>query len=176
MGSCAPIGNLRTMATQRVLMIIKLMADTGGQKKIDIILTTYQRLHLLKITVNAINVRTRYPYRLIVVDNNSTDGTQDWLREQHDRGIIDEVILSDRNLGLGGAFKEGLRKVKSEYFICTVDDVIPPKMEPCWLEQELRIAKEHPEYGGIAMKGARMSRFSSSEDDLKIYNSNRICC
>ena len=146
-------------------MIIKHMANVGGQKKIDIILTTYQRLHLLKITIKAIKIRTKYPHRLIVVDNNSTDGTREWLREQHDIGIIDEVILSDENLGLGRAFQEGMRKVKSEYFICTVDDVLPPKMEPCWLEQELRIAKENPEYGGIAMKGARMSRVL--DNDLK---------
>jgi len=165
---CAPTGSWRITATLRGLITTKLMADTGGQKKkIDILLATYQRLALLKITVKAIKLRTKYPHRIIVVDNNSTDGTKEWLRKQHDRGIIDEVIFSDRNLGLGGAFQEGLRKVESEYFICTVDDVIPPKMNPCWLEQELIIAKENPEYGGIAMKGARISKLKNLGEDLK---------
>ena len=162
----AHIGNLRIMVTRKGSMIIKHMAGIGGKKKIDIILVTFQRLALLKITIKAIKVRTKYPHRIIVVDNNSTDGTREWLRTQHDRGIIDELIFSDSNLGLGNAFQEGLRKVKSEYFICTVDDVIPPKMKPCWLEQELKIAMENPEYGGIAMKGSRMSKVS--DEDLKI--------
>ena len=143
------------------------MADIGGQKKVDILLVTYERLHLLKITIKAIKLRTKYPHRIIVVDNNSKDGTKEWLRKQHMNGIIEEVILSDRNLGLGKAFQEGLRLVKSEYFICTVDDVIPPLMDPCWLEQELKIAKENPEYGGIAMKGARVSHIKNLGDDLK---------
>ncbi len=135
------------------------MNNSKKVEPIDILLTTFQRLHLLRITIKAIKLRTRHPHRIIVIDNHSTDGTVEWLREQHDSGIIDEVILCQENIGLGPAFQEGLRKVKSEYFICTVDDVIPPEMTPCWLEQELKIAKENPEYGGIAMKGARMSKF-----------------
>lgn len=133
------------------------MADNGGRRKVDILLVTFQRLKLLKIAVEAIKKRTKYPYRLIIIDNGSTDGTREWLSGND---IADKIIFMKENVGLGGAYREGLKYVESEYFICTVDDVIPPKMEPCWLEQELIVAKANPDYGGIAMKGARITNFN----------------
>jgi len=138
------------------------MADTGGTKKIDILLITFQRLPLLKIAVRAIKRRTKYPYRLIIIDNGSTDDTKKWLKND----VADKVIFMEKNVGLSRAYQEGLKHVQSEYFICAVDDTIPPKMEPCWLEQELGIAKANPEYGGIAMKGVRITDFNQLDDDL----------
>lgn len=144
------------------------MAGTGGQKKVDIIIVTYQRLRLLKIAIKAIKLRTKYPHRLIVIDNNSTDGTREWLKEKKKDGMIDVVVYMKENVGLARGYQEGLKYVKSEYFVVCADDLIPPRLKPCWLEQELKIAKDNSEYGGIAMKGCRISRFEALDEDLKI--------
>ena len=143
------------------------MEDIGGQKKIDIVMVTYQRLHLLKIAIKAIKVRTKYPHRLIVIDNNSTDGTKEWLLKREKDNTIDVAVYMKKNVGLAKGYQEGLKHVESEYFVVCADDLIPPRLEPCWLEQELKTAKDNPEYGGIAMKGCRIKRFEALDEDLK---------
>lgn len=142
------------------------MGNIGGKEKIDIIVVTYNRLNLLKKTIKAINVRTRYPHRIIVIDNNSYDGTKEWLTDLLQDGLVDEVIFLSENLGLGKSYQEGLKRVKSDYFVVCTDDVIPPKTIPCWLEREVITIKANPEYAGICMRGARITRFTSLDKDL----------
>ena len=126
--------------------------DAKKIEAIDILLVTYQRLPYLKETVEAINKRTMYPYNLIVVDNASTDGTKEWCKTENKTGGISKYILLEKNIGLAGALTEGFQCVKSEYFITTQDDLIPPDLRPCWLERLLHLAKENPDYGGISMR------------------------
>ena len=142
------------------------MAGIGGKEKIDILLVSYNRLNLLQITIKAIKKRTEYPYRLIVIDNGSDDGTIEWILNAYVNKKIDDIVLLGVNIGLGKAFQEGFKKVKSEYFITCTDDVIPPKVNPCWLTQELETIKNNPEYGGITMKGFRITKFSDLDEDL----------
>jgi len=143
------------------------MENIGGKEKVDILLVTFQRLNLLKITIKAINVRTKYPYRLIVIDNDSTDGTHDWLLKAKEKGLVDTLIFMPENVGLGKAYQEGLKHIESEYFVVCADDLIPPLLKPCWLEQELETIKENPDYAGIAMKCCRISKFNDLDKDLK---------
>lgn len=53
------------------------------------------------------------PYRIIVVDGVSTDGTPDVVREFADRLPI-EVIALPENLGLGGALEQGLLRAMTQ--------------------------------------------------------------
>jgi glycosyltransferase involved in cell wall biosynthesis len=133
---------------------------------IDIVLVTYQRLNYLKETVEAINKRTLYPFNLIVVDNASTDGTQEWCQTQTKLGQISRYVRLDENKGLAIGLTEGLKFVKSEYFITTQDDIIPPDLRPCWLERILHLAKENPDYGGISMRiqRTRHQKIDESKD------------
>ena len=81
--------------------------------------------------------------------------------------LIDEVIFMSRNIGLGKGFQKGLERVRSEYFVTCTDDLIPPKLNPCWLTQEVKIIKEHPNHAGIAMRGCRISRFDKLDKELQ---------
>jgi hypothetical protein len=123
---------------------------------IDIILVTFNRVRFLKHTVSCIYERTLYPYRLWVVDNASTDDTGRWLKIAKVNGYIHDYITMPKNLGLASGFTAGFQKVKSEFFITTQDDVVPPDLRPCWLERMLHIAKNNPDYGGIAMRIQRV--------------------
>ena len=138
---------------------------------IDIILVTYQRLHFLKRTLEAINDRTFYPYRLIVVDNNSTDGTQKYLKRQNKIGRVQECIFLSENLGLPEALNKGFELVRSDLFITTQDDLIPPDLRPCWLERLVHLFnKYYPDYGSICMRIQRTRRLEWNEEDDIIEN------
>ena len=61
-------------------------------KTIDIVLVTYNRLAFTKQTLKSILDRTKFPFRLIVVDNASTDGSGSFLLTEKAKGNIDELV------------------------------------------------------------------------------------
>jgi len=126
------------------------------KKPISIILLTWNRIELLKKTLTGIKERTKHPYKLIVVDNFSDDGTQDFLRQETKKGFIQILILNDINLGQTAAFNKAFAYVDSETFIVTQDDLIPPDLEPCWLEQMDYLLRKNKGLGGLCMRIQRV--------------------
>ncbi len=111
---------------------------------IDIVLLTYNRLNYLRQTIEALVKRTNNPYRLIVVDNASTDlGVRPYLESQKQKGVISELIFNSANQLLSGWYS-GLSKVRSPVFVISDPDIIVPAVEPCWLTQLLRLLENFP--------------------------------
>jgi len=85
----------------------------GDQKKEKIVavVPTYNRKELLRECLNALLAQT-YPLdSIILVDNASTDGTLEFLREKGylDNSKIDYVRLPE-NIGSSGGFHEGIKR------------------------------------------------------------------
>jgi len=116
---------------------------------IDIIMVTYNRLELTKKSINSILERTKIPYRLIVVDNLSTDGVRNFLLELWKKGKIQEIILNNDNIGLEKALNLGLNKVESEYFVSTDNDIIASEG---WLSRLKDLIEKNPDYGAIGCR------------------------
>lgn len=145
-----------------------------NQQTIDIVLLTYNRLECLKRTLKGIYERTKSSYRLIVIDNFSKDGTQEYLRKETLEGRISVLILNDSNVGQTAAFNKAFLQVESEIFVVTQDDLIVPDLEPCWLEQMTGLLKSKNSAGAVCMRIQRMPnvRFVP-EDQLTL---TRSCC
>lgn len=138
----------------------------------DILLLTFNRKELLQRTLESIWERTRTPYRLIVIDNGSSDGTVEYLKSIEDKV---ELVLLEENIGICPAYNEGFKFVESEYFITTQDDLLPPDLEPDWLSQMLDLLKRRPTYGGIAMRTCRMIKVDFDEKS-EIGHGKHSCC
>jgi len=119
---------------------------------IDIIVVTYNRLEFTKKTLESIFSRTKLPYRLIVIDNASTDGTREFLNKLGNEGKIDQVIFNDKNVGLENAWNQGLELVESPLFVTTDNDCIAPDLDPCWLERLVDLMNNHIEFAAIALR------------------------
>lgn len=91
--------------------------------KIAAIIITYNRLEFLKEIVDAIRYQTKKPDMIIVVNNASTDGTLDWLNQQHDI-----LAITQDNLGSSGGQWRGLKEAYDRGFdwIWTMDDDVVP--------------------------------------------------
>lgn len=138
-------------------------------------MVTFNRLEFLKHTVKKIYERTRYPNRLWVVDNCSTDGTRDWLKKAKLHGFVHDYIFAEENKGLAAGFTLGFEKVQSEYFICTQDDIVPPDLKPCWLERMLHLFKKNEEeYVGISMRVQRIRHRDVDEHKELIESSTSL--
>ena len=71
---------------------------------VSIVLVTYNQLEYTKLCVESIRYNNLFgTYEIIIVDNQSTDGTREWLLEQDDI----KVILNDKNSGFPTACNQG---------------------------------------------------------------------
>lgn len=97
---------------------------------VDAVVVTYNRFYKLQNCLNAIRDQS-WPVRHIhVVDNNSTDGTREWLRANADRyGLV--LHLLDHNGGGAGGFNVGLREAYASGadWVWVMDDDVLPKPE-----------------------------------------------
>ena len=114
--------------------------DMGGQRgpaglSTAVVLVTRNRLELLKRSLESVLNQTLSPDRIVVVDNNSTDGTSDWLREFVKDRPHTELILLAENKGSSGGFSLGMRaayEAGADWIWTLDDDVIA---DPDALEQ-----------------------------------------
>lgn len=85
-------------------------------KKICVLVVTYNRLDKLKNSLRAYESQGLHPYKIIVVDNCSTDGTIEFLHkwEKIPHVCAKKVIYLDKNYGGSGGFYEGMKVVKGE--------------------------------------------------------------
>ena len=126
---------------------------------IDIIITTRTtrdrpvRLHYLKQCLSHITERTRYPYRVILIDDASDPGlgVQAYLKNMKRYGIIHELVIRDERWGQRANLNLGFEMSKSDIVVFTDDDVLCPNVSPSWLEQMVHAFKNCPEFGLIAL-------------------------
>lgn len=84
--------------------------------KIGAVIVTFNRLDKLKNTLACFNKLITKPEYLIVVNNASTDGTEEYLDEwvREDAEYVKKVVTNVENLGGSGGFYVGLEKAMHE--------------------------------------------------------------
>ena len=115
--------------------------------KIGIVLVTFNRLNDLKITLDAYEKQTTPPAFVMVVDNRSTDGTDEYLAQwQAQSGAFRHMVLSlPENMGGSGGFYAGMKQALEEdcdWVFVADDDAVP---HPDMLEQLVSFANNHSE-------------------------------
>jgi rhamnopyranosyl-N-acetylglucosaminyl-diphospho-decaprenol beta-1,3/1,4-galactofuranosyltransferase len=101
--------------------------------RIAAVIVTYNRLELLKRCVKAVLAQSRAPDEVLVVNNGSTDGTQEWLAQES--GLI---VITQKNLGSAGGFHTGFKHALDrghDWVWCMDDDGVAA---PDCLEQLLK--------------------------------------
>ena len=77
---------------------------------ISVIIPTFNRINLLKETVDSVRNQGFRDFEIIVVNDGSTDGTGDWLRDQTDLRVIEQ-----NNLGIATARNNGAAAAKGDW-------------------------------------------------------------
>jgi GT2 family glycosyltransferase len=96
------------------------------QKKIAVVVVTYNRLILLKECLNSLQKQTYKPNKIFVINNDSNDGTTYWLNEQKDIDVTHQA-----NLGGSGGFYTGIKLAYEQGFdfIWVMDDDVEPDVD-----------------------------------------------
>lgn len=96
--------------------------------KICVVLVTYNRLDLLKLALDKVMNQTYKIEKVLIINNNSTDGTKEYLEKLNNCKI--EVINLDKNIGGAGGFYTGIKYTANEgydYLWIMDDDTIVEK-------------------------------------------------
>jgi len=93
--------------------------------KIAAVLVTFNRLDLLKPLISSLKNQTLKPDAIIVVNNSSTDGTEEWLSKQQDI-----ITIKQKNLGSsGGQYTSMKTAYTMDYdWIWVMDDDVEPEL------------------------------------------------
>lgn len=98
--------------------------------QIGVVLVTYNRLDKLKKSLSLYENQTLKPKYILVVDNNSSDGTKQYLEKwENERSDIKHILKSlHENIGGSGGFSEGVKeaqKIDAEWIWLADDDAFP---------------------------------------------------
>jgi GT2 family glycosyltransferase/glycosyltransferase involved in cell wall biosynthesis len=127
---------------------------------VSILMVTYNCREFLRPCLDSIFRNTAYPnYEVVVVDNNSSDGGQDILREYAARDSRIRLELLAENRGFGGGNNEAARHANGEYLLLLNPDTI---VTFGWMHRLLRVFQAHPD-AGIA---APVTNFSGNETKI----------
>ena len=98
----------------------------GPETRTTIIIPNYNGLSFLGPCLESLKQQTVHDFKVLVVDNGSTDGSVQWLREQ---GI--PSIFLDHNTGFPGAVNAGIRAADTPYVLLLNNDTVA---EPRFVE------------------------------------------
>jgi rhamnopyranosyl-N-acetylglucosaminyl-diphospho-decaprenol beta-1,3/1,4-galactofuranosyltransferase len=106
-------------------------------EKVVAVVVTYNRQQLLAECIDALRSQTRAVDKILVINNGSTDNTENWLKKH-----ADIEFVTQSNLGSGGGFNKGIKLAyeKNYDWIWLMDDDGLPKEDA--LEQLLEGAEE----------------------------------
>jgi GT2 family glycosyltransferase len=117
-----PTSSLRSQIRER---------GAASVPSVSIVIVTYNNLVFNRLCLESLLANTDYPtYEIIVVDNNSTDGTRDYLRALADAQPHILVVYNERNQGFARANNQGLALAGGEILVLLNNDTIVP---PRWL-------------------------------------------
>ncbi|HML34144.1 glycosyltransferase [Sporomusa sphaeroides] len=97
---------------------------------VGVVLVTFNRLNKLKIALKAYDEQSFKPEYIIIVNNNSTDGTTEYLHEWNSipSESCKHIINLDKNVGGSGGFYEGLKRaldLNADWIWVADDDAYP---------------------------------------------------
>ena len=109
---------------------------------ISCIIVSYRSLESLKICVESIMKQVGVAFEVVVVDNDSGDGTEEYLNK-----LYIKTILLDKNRGFGAAVNLAAKKAEYKYlFIINPDTIMPQDT----LGKLFQFAESRSDYGLIA--------------------------
>jgi glycosyltransferase involved in cell wall biosynthesis len=127
-------------------------------KPVDIFITAHNRWKMTIKAIDYLGKRTKYPYRLFIIDNGS------------DKQLLIEnveYIRSENNYGIHWAWNIAKEMAESEYFITTDNDIYVPDLEPCWLSQLVVLLGSNSDYAAIALQPHEFLGAGSPKKDVE---------
>jgi glycosyltransferase involved in cell wall biosynthesis len=111
-----------------------------------------ETLDVLKVCLESMRVDAGLPFDLMVFDNGSCEEVRDFLVQEKEEGRIQYLILSEKNVGKGGAWNVIFGGAPGEIIAYTDSDVL---FSPKWLSRSVEILETFPNVGMVTARPFR---------------------
>ncbi|MCI0550619.1 MAG: glycosyltransferase family 2 protein [Anaerolineae bacterium] len=139
----------------------KFVKDVAHPERITVTLLNYipflsgfyaETLDVLKVCMESMRTDAGLPFDLMVFDNGSCEEARDFLVNEKEEGRIQYLILSEKNVGKGGAWNVILAGAPGEIIVYTDSDVL---FSPKWLSRSVEILETFPNVGMVTARPFR---------------------
>ena len=139
----------------------KFVKDVARPERITVALLNYipflsgfyaETLDVLKASLESMRKDAGLPFDLMVFDNGSCEEVREYLVNEKEEGRIQYLILSEKNMGKGGAWNVMLTGAPGEIIAYTDSDVL---FSPNWLKRSVEILETFPNVGMVTARPFR---------------------
>jgi glycosyltransferase involved in cell wall biosynthesis len=139
----------------------KFVKDVARPERITAALLNYipflsgfyaETLDVLKVCLESMRREAGLPFDLLVFDNGSCEDVRDFLVAEKEAGRIQYLILSEKNMGKGGAWNVMLAGAPGEIIAYTDSDVL---FSPGWLKRSVELLEAFPQVGMVTARPFR---------------------
>jgi glycosyltransferase involved in cell wall biosynthesis len=139
----------------------KFVKDVARPERITVALLNYipflsgfyaETLDVVKVSLESMRKDAGLPFDLLVFDNGSCPEVREYLVNEKEAGRIQYLILSEKNMGKGGAWNMMLTGAPGEIIAYTDSDVL---FSPNWLSRSVEILKTFPNVGMVTARPFR---------------------
>ncbi len=109
-------------------------------------------LDVLKVSLESMRKDAGLPFDLMVFDNGSCPEARDYLIAEKEAGRIQYLLLSEKNLGKGGAWNMILAGAPGEIIAYADSDIL---YYPQWLSRSVEILETFPNVGMVTARPFR---------------------
>ena len=114
--------------------------------RFSVVIPNWNGLHFLDTCLNSLREQAYPDIEVIVVDNNSADGSQAFIRSEFPEVRLIEL---SENRGFTGACNAGFEAATSEFVALLNNDT---EVDRAWAAEIVNAFNEHPEVGIVASK------------------------
>lgn len=108
-----------------------------------------EMLKVLQVSLSSLRENAGMPFDLLVFDNGSCHEAREFLTNEFGKGNIQFLILSDKNLGKGGAWNVMLQAAPGEIIAYADNDVVYSKG---WLKESVKVLETYPKVGMVTSR------------------------
>jgi len=141
-----------------------LIALQEKKPQVSVIIPTYNYGRFIERAIQSVINQTYKDFEVIVVDDGSTDNTENIIKNIPDKRI--KYLRHTKNLGGNAARNTGLRASSGNYiaFLDSDDEWLPEK-----LEKQLKLFKESSEQVGLIYSGVNVIDLTGCSPSLKLF-------
>ena len=141
----------------------KFVKDVARPERVTVALLNYipflsgfyaETLDVLKVSLESMRKDAGLPFDLMVFDNGSCPEVREYFVKEKEEGRIQYLILSEKNMGKGGAWNVMLAGAPGEIIAYTDADVL---FSPNWLSRSVELLETFPNVGMVTARPYRTS-------------------
>lgn len=111
-----------------------------------------EALEVLKASLESLRYKAGLPFDLLLFDNGSCPEVRDYLISEKEAGRIQYLLLSEKNIGKGGAWNILLAGAPGEIIAYADSDIL---YSPGWLSRSVQLLETYPRAGMVTARPFR---------------------